>query len=246
MAFETPNVLILRNNSEQEVNNQLASQSPVEALPFLHTPLNGKKGEEHSESTLRVISSSSTASESGMGNMVSGVWNAELNFPLSAIVDNQLSSLLKKTDLKTAIAESVILDKGDPVLQTQLAALLNANLPSSFVLPQELKPSTIANRAPVRNKGQAIKRPRPKPKVTSTTPKSTTLTWQDDENNATSSLKNTTDFTATESTAPVVDQQASVLQFLVSNSPTWVLEELINGSALTTWYPLPIPGKETA
>jgi hypothetical protein len=41
----------------------------------------------------------------------------------------------------------------------------------------------------------------------------------------------------------LADQQANLLQFLVSNPPAWVLDEIINGSTLTTWYPLPISGK---
>ena len=45
------------------------------------------------------------------------------------------------------------------------------------------------------------------------------------------------------SSAPMpslADQQANLLQFLVSNPPAWVIDEIINGSSMTTWYPLPI------
>lgn len=248
IASQIPNALILRNGSEQEINNQLAAQSPVEALAFFHTSSVGKKGEEHPESTLRVISSSATASVSGMANSVPDTWNAGILIPLTTISDNQISSLLTKTDQKPATAESVIVNKGDPTLQTQLTTLLNANLPSSSILPQELESSTFANRIPIRNKGKPTKRPRPKPTFTSTTPTSTSTSARQDNESSTTrkpqSFKNTTDLVVTESTVSVVDQQAGVLQFLVSNSPIWVLEELINGSALTTWYPLPIPGNE--
>lgn len=36
------------------------------------------------------------------------------------------------------------------------------------------------------------------------------------------------------------DNAADVLQFLVSNPPAWVLDEIMNGTKLTTWYPLPM------
>lgn len=242
MTSQPQHTLMFRNGSEseKEVNNQLASQFPVEALPFVYASSLAKKGEGHSESTLRVISSA-TGSESGLGNTVLGPWNVDVNPLLSAISDNHISALLTKTMSTTD--ESVFLDKEESVLQAQL----NAKLPSSSVLQQELKPSTIANRVPIRNKGQSIKRPRPKQTTTSTTPNSISIpaTPSDDESSTTrktSSFQNTTDFTVTESTTSVVDQQASVLQFLASNSPTWVLEEIMNGTALTTWYPLPIPG----
>lgn len=79
------------------------------------------------------------------------------------------------------------------------------------------------------------KRPRPKPKTTTT---STTTTTE----------ATTTQMAMSEpSEADVTEQHANnVLQFLVSNPPAWVLEELMNSNAsLTTWYPLPIPGKDS-
>jgi len=39
----------------------------------------------------------------------------------------------------------------------------------------------------------------------------------------------------------LADQQANLMQFLVSNPPAWVIDEIINSSSMTTWYPLPIP-----
>ena len=188
-AQQLPLVLMFRNDSK--VANKLTTASKVD--------------EDVSEPTLRVVTGQQSTK-------VSIPWNGGVS--LTPLADNQISS----AESMPTTAGSVVLHKGDPDLQAQLTALLQAHTESSSQAP----PSVTTTRR---------KRPRPKPTTTTTSTTTTTTT--------TPATDIVTDF-VTESLA---DQQANVLQFLVSNPPAWVLDEIINGSTLTTWYPLPIPGK---
>lgn len=154
--------------------------------------------------------------------------------------DDQISPTMKN--------QIVVLDKEDSVLQAQLAFIFNATIhadKTSSTIVQSTSSSTTS-RIPTR-KAQGPKRPRPskpssgsKTSATTATTSTTTATSipAEDENRMTTS-EPLTSSTMAESFA---DQQANVLQFLVSNPPAWVLDEIINGSTLTTWFPLPIPG----
>lgn len=158
---------------------------------------------------------------------VSELWSGDVSLPITALPDNQIS--LTSAENPTT-AGSVVFDQGDKV---QATASIQIEPESSKLTDEPQSP--VTNRVPVRNKGQN-KRPRPKPStnlvknvvdITSTTPPSVeTMTT-----------------TSTEVTESLADQQANLLQFLVSNPPAWVLDEIINGSTLTTWYPLPIAGR---
>jgi L-lactate utilization protein LutC len=95
----------------------------------------------------------------------------------------------------------------------------------------------------VRIKGQSNKRPRPKPTTASIKNIEVTSTSPPNVESVITNITNAIDETNVVVTESLADQQANLLQFLVSNPPAWVLDEIINGSTLTTWYPLPIAGK---
>ena len=138
---------------------------------------------------------------------------------------NQISHVESTAIPVAATPMAVLNNQDDPGLQAQLAVLLQAHSEESVSVATNAEESTVSSttiqHSPSR-KPPAHKRTRPKP---STTPMSTTP----------SSL-------VTSEAESLSEQQANVLQFLVSNPPAWVLDEIINGSTMTTWYPLPIPG----
>lgn len=138
---------------------------------------------------------------------------------------NQISHVESTAIPVAATPMAVLNNQDDPGLQAQLAVLLQAHSEESVSVATNAEESTVSSTtiqlSPSR-KPPAHKRTRPKP---STTPMSTTP----------SSL-------VTSEAESLSEQQANVLQFLVSNPPAWVLDEIINGSTMTTWYPLPIPG----
>lgn len=213
-SYELPLVQIFKNDSKL-VNDQVL---PVHSQS--PTFLSNVEHEKHISPFIRQDVDASSAFIS-----------ADDTQPITAVIDNQISmSSVENTPTTTG---SVVLNKKDPELQAQLTALLEAYTQSSDLInPVSSFPATTTTRVPVRNKPN--KRPRPTStttSTTSTTPANLVENLSDPEDEISS---------VTESLA---DQQANVLQFLVSNPPAWVLDEIINGTALTTWYPLPIPGK---
>lgn len=136
---------------------------------------------------------------------------------------NQISPL--ESHWSTTPSASAVVNPEDQALQAQLSALLNAHSEAAAAVPTSTGPPTSTIRQPPTRKSPAVKRPRPKPSTTTTTtPASHPVTEEES----------------------LSEQQANVLQFLVSNPPAWVLDEIINGSTMTTWFPLPIPGKPTS
>lgn len=217
VAPELPLVLMFKNESIEA--NKLATLHQL-----------GKDEENASEST--DTSSTPPRPES---------WSGGVSLPITALSDNQIS--LSSGETIPTTAGSVVLEKVDPELHAQLTALLHAHTESSKLPQPELQPTTsVTNRVPVRNKGQSNKRPRPKPttasikivEITSAMPAVESVIIK---------VTNSVDETNSAVTESLADQQANLLQFLVSNPPAWVLDEIINGSTLTTWYPLPISGK---
>lgn len=243
MVAQLPLVLMFRNESESAFKIATQSQPEVQQTSVLGS---SAEEEQASESTVRVVSSSAP----NLNNTVAAPWSSGDDSQLiTSLSDNQISH--SSSEAKPTTAGSVLLDKGDPDLQEQLSALLHAHTESTVSPYQSL--TTVKNRVPVRNKGQPNKRLRPKtttkPTVTtsSTTPLSTTSTTTSTTSATESLLIKLSQDSAEASnivvTESLADQQANLLQFLVSNPPAWVLDEIINGSTLTTWYPLPIPGK---
>ncbi|KAI9554895.1 hypothetical protein GHT06_020173 [Daphnia sinensis] len=167
-------------------------------------------------------------------NKVSQLWSSDVSLPITALPDNQIS--LTSADNPTT-AGSLLSDQPEQQAMLQPTASLQID-PESSQVPEE-PPAPVTNRVPVRNKGQSNKRPRPKPSTASIKNVETTSTTAPPpvENVLTTTSVEVNNVAVTESLA---DQQANLLQFLVSNPPAWVLDEIINGSTLTTWYPLPI------
>ncbi|XP_057380414.1 serine protease filzig-like [Daphnia carinata] len=169
-------------------------------------------------------------------NKASQLWTSDVSLPITALADNQIA--LSSQDNPTT-AGSLLADQ--PVQQVVLQPTASLQIDAQSSKPPADEPPTptpATNRVPVRVKGQSNKRPRPKPSTASTKNVETTSTTAPSvENVVTTTSVEVGNVAVTESLA---DQQANVLQFLVSNPPAWVLDEIINGSTLTTWYPLPI------
>lgn len=219
VAPELPLVLMFKNES-------------IEANKFatLH------QLENHEENVSESTDTSSTASPRDPGS-----WSGGVSLPITALSDNQIS--LSSGETIPTTAGSVVLENVEPELHAQLTALLQTHTESSKLPQHELQSTTsVTNRIPVRNKGQSNKRPRPKPSTASIKNVEITSTTQTVES-AITKITNSVDETNSAVTESLADQQANLLQFLVSNPPAWVLDEIINGSTLTTWYPLPISGK---
>ena len=195
--------------------------------------------EKEEVTTPRVVTNDSITSKLNL--VVSNVAENQVNGPSVTPTpnnDNQISPATKN--------QIVVLDKEDSALQSQLAVLFDATVHADKTSSTTVQPtsSSTTSRIPTR-KAQGPKRPRPsKPSVATTSASTSTASTiistklAEDENRVTTSGPLTSS-TVAESLA---DQQANVLQFLVSNPPAWVLDEIINGSTLTTWFPLPIPG----
>ena len=214
----------------------------------------------------QVTTSSITQQQSNLDLKVSDLTENQINGQLQstpAVLDNQAIS---QTTPTTSINQMAVFDKEDAAFQAQLAAFFNATIHMDEVISSTTLQSTSSTttttttttatttRIPTR-KAQGPKRPRPsKPSfgstsstITTTTPIPTTTSIAIKEEEevvvVVSQMTTTTEPTISSTTAEsLADQQANVLQFLVSNPPAWVLDEIINGSTLTTWFPLPIPG----
>lgn len=236
-----PLVLLFRNDSNENQKTMLApSSQPSESFVygFSTSNLSFPKGgvSSVSESSVRDVPTFN------FNNKILSPLGDEGSVPLTAFSDNQIS--VSSIEIPPTTVGSALFNKEDPILQQQLAALFQAHSVSS-VAPTELEPtSATTSRTPIRNKGQSSKRPRPKPTISLITSTASTRLASTSE---TSTSEETKPYESTSMstlvTESLTDQQANVLQFLVSNPPAWVLDEIINGSSLTTWYPLPIPGK---
>lgn len=220
-APELPLELMFKNGSSEA--NKLATHHQLEK-------------DDASESTN--TSSAPQQDNKGTGSLSDGV-----SLTLTALSDNQISS----GETIPTTAGSVVVEKGDPDLHAQLTAVLQAHTESSKLPQQELQStatiSSVTSRVPVRIKGQSNKRPRPKPTTASIKNIEVTSTSPPNVESVVTNITNAIDETNAVVTESLADQQANLLQFLVSNPPAWVLDEIINGSTLTTWYPLPIAGK---
>lgn len=187
-----------------------------------------KQDESHLESA--------AASQNNKGSQL---WSSDVGLPITALPDNQIS--LSSAENPTT-AGSLLLDQvgQQAMLQPTASSQIEAE---SSKLPTE-PPSAVPNRVPpVRVKGQSNKRPRPKPSTASTKTVEMTSTAAPPppvENALTTTTSSSVEDGNVAVTESLADQQANLLQFLVSNPPAWVLDEIINGSTLTTWYPLPI------
>lgn len=189
-----------------------------------------KQDESHLESA--------AASQNNKGSQL---WSSDVGLPITALPDNQIS--LSSAENPTT-AGSLLLDQvgQQAMLQPTASSQIEAE---SSKLPTE-PPSAVPNRVPpVRVKGHSNKRPRPKPSTASTKTVEMTSTAAPPppvENALTTTTSSSVEDGNVAVTESLADQQANLLQFLVSNPPAWVLDEIINGSTLTTWYPLPIAG----
>jgi hypothetical protein len=221
-----------------------------------------------SQSVSNQISEVSTENVAGLADLVAGTFGGSSS-SISPIIfkeDPQLQAQLEAilfahtTELRSpAVSETTEPDRSMTV---------HIDLNQSPPVSPPVSPSSTEKPKPTR---KVVKRPRPKPgtnstrKATtttttttapptttttppttttaSTTPSTTTTTTTTTPSTTTTKTTTTTTTTEAPSTEP---ESVDVLQFLVSNPPAWVLEELINGTNITglsTWFPFPAQGE---
>ena len=217
-----------------------------------------------SQSVSNQISEVSTENVAGLADLVAGTFGGSSS-SISPIIfkeDPQLQAQLEAILFAhtTQFRSPAVSETTEPDRSMTVHIDLNQSPPVS--------PSSTEKPKPTR---KVVKRPRPKPgansnrkantttttppttTTSSTTPSTTTTTPSTTTTTTTTTPSTTTTKTTTTTTTttevPSTEpgpESVDVLQFLVSNPPAWVLEELINGTnvtGLSTWFPFPAPGE---